>query len=150
MRTSSVSAFLCLFAAALCLCACGPRKEIPHVKEETFPQVEDPILQQTVPGAYGVPGGDVVLGEGWQYACMRYHDGQRQNFRLAQPSTARVVSLSGLPCPLVPGRYADTLYRSMEGGFTRVCLPYRLQVLWVQDGKVWLKESDRTFFVVEQ
>lgn len=151
MRSFFSSALLCLFSAFF-LFAC--REEIPHVdggEEPPVPQVEeeDPILQTEVPGAYGVPGGDIVLREGWQMGIMLY-GGNRQNLHLLQPGRARVVSLSGLPRPLVKGAAVQALYRETEQGFSRVCVPYRLQVVAVKEGKVWLKESDHTYFVLEQ
>ncbi len=133
-----------------CLLAC--RDEIPHIDggEEPVPEeIEDPILQIEEPGAYGVPGGNVVLRDGWQLGIMRY-GGSWQNLRMAQPARARVISLSGLPRPLEKGMEFQAMYLDTEQGFTRVCIPYRLQVIEVKDGKAWLKESDQTYFVVEQ
>lgn len=157
MRSFSASALVCLLSAFLFLPAC--REEIPHIDEkekpvpapDPVPEVveEDPILQTEIPGAYGVPGGDIVLRDGWQVGILRY-GGNRQNFRLIQPAQVRVVSLSGLSRPLVKGMEVQALYRDMEQGLTRVCLPYRLQVIQVKEGKAWLKESDQTFFVVEE
>ena len=150
-RSFSISAILCLFVLLFLLPAC--REEIPHVDggEEPPPVVEeeDPILQQEVPGAYGVPGGTFQLTEGWQTGILHYGS-YRQNFRLVQPSRAHVVSLSGLPHPLAEGMEVQALYRETERGLTRVCIPYCLLVLRVQDNKVWLKESDQTYFVLEE
>ena len=152
MRSFSSSALLCFFTALFLLLAC--REEIPHIddgEEPVPPEVveEDPILQQEVPGAYGVPGGDVQLRDGWQLGILHY-GGNRQNLRLVQPFQARVLSLGGLPHPLEQGMEFQALYRETDHGYTRVCIPYRLQVVRVKAEKVWLKESDQTFFVVEQ
>ncbi len=151
MRSFFSSTFLCLFAAVFFLLSC--REKIPHIDggEEPVPEVveEDPILQIEEPGAYGVPGGNVVLRDGWQLGIMRY-GGSWQNLRMIQPARARVISLSGLPRPLEKGMEFQAIYLETEQGFTRVCIPYRLQVIQVKDEKVWLKESDQTFFVVEQ
>ena len=67
MRRFSSSALLWLLAALFFLLAC--REELPHVddgKEPEVPEVveEDPILQTEAPGAYGVPGGSIVLRDG--------------------------------------------------------------------------------------
>ena len=151
MRRSSLSALLCFLAALFFLLAC--REEVPHVDDEEEPEVPevvaDPILQMEVPGAYGVPGGSVVLGNGWQLGILRY-GGNRQNVRLVHPARARVITLSGLPRPLRSGMEIQVLYRETEQGYTRVCLPYTLRVIQVKEEKVWLKESDQTFFVLEQ
>lgn len=152
MRRFSAFAFLCLLSALFLLVAC--REEIPHVdggEEPPVPQVEeeDPILQTEVTGVYGVPGGNIVLRDGWQVGILRY-GGNRQNFRLLQPGRARVISLSGLPRPLLKGMEADVLYRETVQGYTRVCVPYHLRVLQVKENKVWLKENEQTFFVLEQ
>ncbi len=66
-----------------------------------------------------------------------------------EPARARVITLSGLPRPLRSGMEIHLLYRETEQGYTRVCLPYKLQVVQVEGEKVWLKESDHTFFVLE-
>ena len=153
MRSFSISAILCLFMVLFFLPAC--REEIPHVDtggEEPEPPVvveEDPVLKIKDLGAYGVPGGNIVLRYGWQSGMLRYGGG-RQNIRLLQPSRARVVSLSGLQRPLRPGMQVDALYRDTEQGLTRVCIPYQLEVLRVSGDTVWLKESEQTFFVLEQ
>lgn len=153
MRSSSISAILCLLAALFFLPAC--RERIPPVdpgweKPEPPPVVEeDPVLKVRELGAYGVPGGEIVLRNGWQLGIMRY-GGIRQNIRLVQPSQARVASLSSLPRPLQAGMQVDALYRETEQGLTRVCIPYRLEVLRVSGDTVWLKESEHTYFVLEQ
>ena len=141
MRRIASSALLCLFVALFFLLSC--REELPHVddgKEPEVPEVveEDPILQTEAPGAYGVPGGSIVLRDGWQLGILRYG-----------PARARVITLSGLPRPLRSGMEIHLLYRETEQGYTRVCLPYKLQVVQVEGEKVWLKESDHTFFVLE-
>ena len=152
MRRFSSSALLWLLAALFFLLSC--REELPHVDDGKEPEVpeaveEDPILQTEVPGAYGVPGGSIALRDGWQLGILRY-GGNRQNLRLVYPARARVITLSGLPRPLRSGMEIQVLYRETEQGYTRVCLPYKLRVIQVKDGKVWLKESDQTFFVLEQ
>ena len=152
MRRIASSALLCLSVALFFLLSC--REELPHVDDGKEPEVpeaveEDPILQTEVPGAYGVPGGSIVLRDGWQLGILRY-GGNRQNVRLVHPARARVITLSGLPRPLRSGMEIQVLYRETEQGYTRVCLPYKLRVIQVKDGKVWLKESDQTFFVLEQ
>jgi hypothetical protein len=143
---------LWLLAALFFLLSC--REELPHVDDGKEPEVpeaveEDPILQTEVPGAYGVPGGSIVLRDGWQLGILRY-GGNRQNLRLVYPARARSITLSGLPRLLRSGMEFQVLYRETEQGYTRVCLPYKLRVIQVKDGKVWLKESDQTFFVLEQ
>ncbi len=152
MRRFSSSALLWLLAALFFLLSC--REELPHVDDGKEPEVpeaveEDPILQTEVPGAYGVPGGSIVLRDGWQLGILRY-GGNRQNLRLVYPARARSITLSGLPRLLRSGMEFQVLYRETEQGYTRVCLPYKLRVIQVKDGKVWLKESDQTFFVLEQ
>ena len=59
------------------------------------------------------------------------------------------VVKAALPRPLRSGMEIQVLYRETEQGYTRVCLPYKLQVVQVEGEKVWLKESDHTFFVLE-
>ena len=152
MRRFSSSALLWLLAALFFLLSC--REELPHVDDGKEPEVpeaveEDPILQTEVPGAYGVPGGSIVLRDCWQLGILRY-GGNRQNLRLVYPARARSITLSGLPRLLRSGMEFQVLYRETEQGYTRVCLPYKLRVIQVKDGKVWLKESDQTFFVLEQ
>ena len=134
MRRIASSARLCLVATLFFLLSC--REELPHVDDGKEP------------GAYGVPGGSIVLRDGWQLGILRY-GGNRQNVRLVHPARARVITLSGLPRPLRSGMEIQVLYRETEQGYTRVCLPYKLQVVQVEGEKVWLKESDHTFFVLE-
>ena len=152
MRRFSSSALLWLLAALFFLLSC--REELPHVDDGKEPEVpeaveEDPILQTEVPGAYGVPGGSIALRDGWQLGILRY-GGNRQNLRLVYPARARSITLSGLPRLLRSGMEFQVLYRETEQGYTRVCLPYKLRVIQVKGEKVWLKESDQTFFVLEQ
>ena len=139
MRRIASSALLCLFVALFFLLSC--REELPHVDDGKEPEVPEV-------GAYGVPGGSIVLRDGWQLGILRY-GGNRQNVRLVHPARARVITLSGLPRPLRSGMEIQVLYRETEQGYTRVCLPYKLQVVQVEGEKVWLKESDHTFFVLE-
>ena len=151
MRRFSSSALLWLLAALFFLLSC--REELPHVDDGKEPEVpeaveEDPILQTEVPGAYGVPGGSIALRDGWQLGILRY-GGNRQNLRLVYPARARSITLSGLPRLLRSGMEFQVLYRETEQGYTRVCLPYTLRVIQVKGEKVWLKESDHTFFVLE-
>ena len=150
MRSFSISALLCLFPALFFLCAC--REEIPHEEVDKPVPVEveeDPILKTEEPGAYGVPGGDLVLRDGWQLGILHYGN-NRQNLRMVQPAYARVASLCGLPRPLTEKMSFDALFLVADHGFTRMCIPYRLQVVRVKGDKVWLKESDDIYFVLEQ
>ncbi len=112
--------------------------------------VEDPIFRTHTIGAYGVPGGDVVFDrDRFQYGRLQY-GADRLSFRLYEPSSARVCTLSGLSSHMEPGMQFTVLYRVQEGGYTRVLESCEVQVIRVRDNLVWLKKDDNTYFVVKK
>ena len=108
--------------------------------------VEDPLFRVGTEGAYGVPGGDITRGNGWQFGRLQYGGGQ--NFHLVNPQLVMAATLSGLPLTLVPGQQLHVLYRLQERGLTRVCVPFQVQVIRVREDRAWLKASEETFFVI--
>lgn len=108
---------------------------------------EDPITRVSVPGAYGVPGGDQSLNSQRQKSALFYDNSFA--FRLLEPSSRTVVSLSGLPASLQEGDRISVYYRVAKGGKTLESELYEnVEILMISDKMAWLKKSDQIFFVV--
>ena len=123
-----------IFLAAFVLASCDEREE-PVPPDP--PQPEDPVLHVSVPGAYGVKGGDKIQLPSSQT-------------RILDPSTLTVVSLSGLPVGLEVGKHISLHYRLARGGRTLVSEVYEnVEILLINDQMAWLKKNDEIFFVIQ-
>ena len=124
-------------------------REVPDPKGPDVPPVsDDPILEVTLPGAYGVEGSNETQQDGFQSSLLEYPEGV--SWRMLHPASRKVVSLSGLPASFQKGDKIDFLYRVSERGITRVNHLYtEVEVLQVTDSLIWLKKDDHTYFVLE-
>lgn len=137
-----------LTALALCIvfwAGCGPRTEpVPPVP----PPEEDPVTRVSVPGMYGVPGGDQILQPSRQTGAL--YSGKTFTYRILEPATQTVVSLSGLPVKLKAGDSVTLHYRLAKGGKTLVSESYEnAQILMINDKMAWIKKNGQIFFVVQ-
>ena len=134
-----------LFLAAFVLASCDEREE-PVPPDP--PQPEDPVLHVSVPGAYGVKGGDKIQLPSSQTSVLTY--GKSFTYRILDPSTLTVVSLSGLPVGLEVGKRISLHYRLARGGRTLVSEVYEnVEILLINDQMAWLKKNDEIFFVIQ-
>ena len=133
-----------LMAFAVCafyLAGCGPKPSGPSTEE-------DPITRVSVPGAYGVGGGDQVLQPARQTSVLYFDN--RFTFRIIEPATQTVASLSGLPVNLKAGDTVSMHYRLQKGGKTVVSESYEnAKILMTNDKMAWIKKSDGVYFVVQ-
>lgn len=112
------------------------------------PVPEDPVLHVSVPGAYGVKGGDKIQLPYTQTSVLTY--GNSFTYRILDPATLTVVSLSGLPVGLEVGKRISLHYRLMKGGRTLVSEVYEnVEILLINDQMAWLKKNDEIFFVIQ-
>lgn len=134
-----------LFYAAFVLVSCEePEKPLPPAP----PLPEDPVLHVSVPGAYGVKGGDKIQLPSSQTSVLKY--GNSFSYRILDPSTLTVVSLSGLPAKLEVGKRISLHYRLARGGRTLESEVYEnVEILLTNDQMAWLKQSDEIFFVIQ-
>lgn len=137
-----------LMALAVCVVlwsGCGPQT---GPTPPGPPPEEDPITKVSVPGMYGVSGGDQILQPSRQtgalYFCNTF------TFRILDPATQTVVSLSGLPSQLKAGDSVNLHYRLSKGGKTLVSESYEnAQILMTNDKMAWIKKNGQIFFVIE-
>lgn len=109
---------------------------------------EDPITKVLTPGAYGVKGGDKILLPSSQTGVLTY--GNSFTFRILEPSTLTVISLSGLPVQLKVGDRISLHYRLAKGGRTLESEVYEnVEILLTNDKMAWLKKNDQIFFVIQ-
>lgn len=136
---------LSLGMSAFVLTGCGS-PEVPTPPDP--PAEEDPITHVTVPGAYGVKGGDKIVLPSSQTSVLNY--GKSFSYRILETSTLTVVSLSGLPAGLKVGDSISLYYRLARGGRTLESEMYEnVEILMITDKMAWLKKSDEIFFVIE-
>lgn len=110
--------------------------------------VEDPITKVSVPGAYGVKGGDKILLPSSQTGVLVYD--KSFSFRILDPATLTVVSLSGLPVGLQVGDRISLHYRLSRGGRTLESEVYEnVEILMTNDKMAWLKKNEEIFFVIQ-
>ena len=121
-----------------------------RVREVTVQQTpEDPIIQVTVPGAYGVDGGDRVY-ERSLTQISRLTDGDRFYFSLLYPADVRAVTVS-VPSALEAGTSVPLGYKVVEKDRTLVMTEYTAaKVLKIKEPYVWLKVSDTVYFVIKK
>lgn len=146
-----VSIFSVLAALALgvfIFVACE-EEEKPDPTPDPPAPVVDPILEVTVPGAYGVPGGDVVYDVGgWQqYGRLLYSGGQ--GIRFLNRQDVKAANIIGLPRKeMKAGDRCKVLYRVVDHGYTRVSEYFDVEVLDYKDQTLWLKNSEDIYFVI--
>ena len=108
----------------------------------------DPVTQVFIPGAYGVEGGDEVLAPSRQSGV--YITGKTFSYRILDPASLTVISLSGLPVSLKEGDRVSVHYRRQRDGRTLESKVYEnVEILLTNDHMAWLKESDQIFFVIQ-
>ena len=108
----------------------------------------DPVTQVSIPGAYGVEGGDEVLAPSRQSGV--YITGKTFSYRILDPTTLTVISWSGLPVSLKEGDRISVHYRRQRDGRTLESKVYEnVVILLTNDHMAWLKESDQIFFVIQ-
>ena len=145
MTAVHIRRFLVLSVTVALLLGCGP-KGTPVPPPE--PPEEDPIVHVSVPGAYGVGGGDQILQPSRQTSVLV--SGKTFSFRILDPYNLTVVSLSGLPVGLSEGDLITLYYRHSRGGKTLAYEVYEnVRILRVNDGMAWLKVSEDVFFVIQ-
>lgn len=120
------------------------------VREVTVQQEpEDPILQVTALGAYGVEGGDVIYERG-RAQISRLTDGDSFQFSFLYPSEVKVVSVT-VPSSLEEGAVVSLGYRVVEKDRTLFKSEYpAATVLRIREPYVWLKVSDTVYFVIKK
>lgn len=112
------------------------------------PVPEDPITQVIIPGAYGVKGGDQVVDPSRQAGVLV--SGKTFSYRILDPSSLTVVSMSGLPVGLKTGDKISVYYRFSKGGRTLESQVYEnVEILMTNDKMAWMKHSDHIFFVIQ-
>lgn len=133
-----------LAVGVILLAGCGPKGTSDPVGPIT---PEDPITRITVPGAYGVSGGDQTVHGGRQSSTLFFDN--TFTFRILEPSTLTVASLSGIPSNLKQGEVISLQYRLAKGGRTVKSELYEnVEILVISDKMAWLKKNEQIFFVV--
>lgn len=137
--------FIVAIYAAFVLASCNEPVQ-PAPPDPPVP--EDPVLHVSLPGAYGVKGGDKIQLPYTQTSVLTY--GNLFTYRILDPATLTVVSLSGLPVGLEVGKRISLHYRLMKGGRTLVDEVYEnVEILLINDQMAWLKKNDEIFFVIQ-
>ena len=115
------------------------------------PDDSDPILLQTTPGAYGVPGGSqVFIPDRHQLSVLEASDGTL-SYRILDVGERKVLSVSGIPDNLKEGSRISLGYRVMVNGYTLQQEHYdNVQVLRITQQMVWLKKDDTVFFILQR
>ena len=115
------------------------------------PVPEDPVLQVSVPGAYGVPGGNQVYNEDrHQLSVMDCPDGT-QVYRILDPGERKVLSIHNIPATLRQGDRISLHFRVMVNGYTIQSEEYTdVVVLKLTASRIWLKKDDATYFVLQR
>lgn len=109
----------------------------------------DPMRDVTVPGAYFVPGGDIIFDPlRDQWSCLHY--GNLLSFRILNPFDGRVVTVSGLPANLQEGSVATVYYRVMEKGITRASGHFiNMGVIRKSAPLIWLRADPGIYFILK-
>ena len=137
-----------ILSLATALCFLFSCKDPVAPQPPSPPEEEDVVTRVQVPGAYGVKGGDQILSPSRQSSVLVY--GKSFSYRILDPSTLTIVSLSGLPEGLDVGDKVSFQYRLARHGATLAQERYEnLPVVKVQDAKAWIKKDDETFFVID-
>ncbi len=145
MTGKAARRLMALAVCAILYAGCGPGNgPLPPAP----PAEEDPITRISVPGAYGVPGGDEILLPSRQTGALYF--GNSFTYRILEPSTMTVVSMSGIPRELKKGERFSLHYRLSKGGKTLQSELYEnVEILLTNDKTAWIKFSDRIFFVID-
>ncbi len=145
MTGKAVRRLMALAVCAVLYAGCGPQS---GTTPPSPPAEEDPVTRISVPGAYGVPGGDQILQPARQTGALYY--GNSFTFRILDPSTLTVVSLSGIPRDMKEGSCFSLYYRLSRDGKTLQSEKYEnVKILMANDSMAWLKYSESVFFVID-
>lgn len=137
--------FVLSATVAFLLLGCGP--QVTPVPPPEPPE-DDPIIHVSVPGAYGVAGGDQILQPSRQISVL--FSGKTFSFRILDPYNLTVVSISGLPVGFSEGDLITLYYRLSKGGKTQEYEVYEnVRILRINDTMAWLKVSEDVFFVIQ-
>lgn len=139
------------FITVFCTCllwACGGKGKVPT---PTPPEVDDPITEISIPGAYGVPGGSQTYNYERCQLSVLQTSGSTLSFRILDPGERKVVTVSGIPAAPIAGNRVHVSYRLMVNGYSLQSADYEdALVLKVTDSMIWLKEDDTTYFVLKR
>lgn len=135
----------CLAVSAFFLPGCD-HSAVPSPPSPPSP--EDPVTQVFIPGAYGVKGGDQVVDPSRQAGVLI--TGNTFSYRILDPASLTVVSISGLPVSLQEGMQITVHYRLAKGGKTLESEVYEnVEILLINDNLAWLRKSNQIFFVIQ-
>ena len=139
---------IALLGTVLLVTACPPKPE-PVLPPE--PEPEDPVLAVTVPGAYGIPGGNQVYNpDRHQLSVLECPDGTLL-FRLIDVGERKVLSIGNLPAAPQEGKQVELDYRIMVNGYTLQTQTFqKVEVLKVTAQLIWLKKDESTYFVLKR
>ena len=123
----------------------GQRKREVTVQQDP----EDAIVQVTVPGAYGVPGGDVVYDRSIAQIS-RLTSGDSFSFSLLYPADVKAVTVT-VPSALESGAVVPLSYKVVEKDRTLVMTEYTAAtVVAIKEPYVWLRVSDTGYFIIKK
>ena len=141
--------YITALLGTLLLCTACPPKPEPYIPPE--PEKKDPVLAVTVPGAYGVPGGNQVYNpDRHQLSVLECQDGTLL-FRFMDVGERKVLSIGNLPSAMQEGQQLELHYRVMANGYTLQSQTYeQVEVLHITSQMIWLKKDESVYFVLKR
>lgn len=110
---------------------------------------EDPILQVTVPGIYGVDGAN-LLYERTRCQISRLTEGNSFRFTMLYPSEVKAVSVT-VPASLEAGDLITVGYKVVEKDRTLYKSDFPSStVLRVREPLVWIKAAEGVYFIIRK
>lgn len=110
---------------------------------------EDPILNISTPGFYGINGNDYIYRKG---LCQtgRITRGGSRSFRMMFPADICVVQLSGLPLSLTSGETLPATLTIHKDGILKYSQQVDVKVMGEDEKLIWLRNSDNTYFILKK
>lgn len=112
-----------------------------------YQEARDPVLDQTVYGAYGIGGSDRLYAAGDQLC--RSHASGRVVFRILTPADNRVAEVSGIPSDAAVGDSFTVTY-SVRQGKSATSADYAVTVSQADGSRLWLKVATGSGFIVKK
>ena len=111
----------------------------------------DNVLRQNVPGMYGIDGESFLLGTGgWNHSGLVTGKDGSIEYRLMNPESLSVISVTGIKPPLETGNeYSAHVVRRVKKNVI-LLEDYPVTLLGESDGMLWFKNSKETYFIIQK
>ena len=122
------------------------------VRIELVQMGQDPILQLTNYGVYGLEGYDFCLGDTYTQLSRLYHADGTPSMRLLDPSLVQVVSIEGYGPDPVAGTEVNLKVKASKKGYPWLIRTVGSLIIFTDEKTLWAKAADDPdcYFIIKR